>query len=379
MVFPEGSGPAGRQQASRSFGRLFPSKKHAGGEPQAPVQAPGDAIVPTHEPKLSLFVQQAVLGGGGPTNASSVRGGQQKQSFSSLARTLLEAPDRLKNDKAFKAKAFHAILQSLYLYEYVPSDVVTRLLPCLDTLDSKQDAKLYRMLLYLVRKDVSRGHAGTPTIVEHSGTTFAPDTAALKEEVAWALAGLAIDDEGDVRFHHLKLVYDEDAKPQFVVMIMDVVAGPATAKMKTGGVFAKRAHKRAASAFTVKWGKVDPAREAQPEPGTSSRARPAGLWAPPEETKETKETKEMKPTEETKETKETESQRVNVGATKKDVDTTTTTTIKAVYGCEDRDAILVPKPAPIITIRQSPAWPDVGELTAGTTLHAWGPNRSWHH
>ena len=183
MVFPEGSGPAGRQQASRSFGRLFPSKKHAGGEPQAPVQAPGDAIVPTHEPKLSLFVQQAVLGGGGPTNASSVRGGQQKQSFSSLARTLLEAPDRLKNDKAFKAKAFHAILQSLYLYEYVPSDVVTRLLPCLDTLDSKQDAKLYRMLLYLVRKDVSRGHAGTPTIVEHSGTTFAPDTAALKEEV----------------------------------------------------------------------------------------------------------------------------------------------------------------------------------------------------
>ena len=204
---------------------------------------------------------------------------------------------------------------------------------------------------------------------------------ALKEEVAWALAGLglAIDDEGDVRFHHLKLVYDEDAKPQFVVMIMDVVAGPATAKMKTGGVFAKRAHKRAASAFTVKWGKVDPAREAQPEPGTSSRARPAGLWAPPEETKETKETKEMKPTEETKETKETESQRVNVGATKKDVDTTTTTTIKAVYGCEDRDAILVPKPAPIITIRQSPAWPDVGELTAGTTLHAWGPNRSWHH
>ena len=198
---------------------------------------------------------------------------------------------------------------------------------------------------------------------------------ALKEEVAWALAGLglAIDDEGDVRFHHLKLVYDEDAKPQFVVMSMDVVAGPATAKMKTGGVFAKRARKRAASAFTVKWGKVDPAREAQPEPGTSSRARPAGLWAPPEETKETK---EMKPTEETK---ETESQRVNVGATKKDVDTTTTTTIKAVYGCEDRDAILVPKPAPIITIRQSPAWPDVGELTAGTTLHAWGPNRSWHH
>ena len=209
---------------------------------------------------------------------------------------------------------------------------------------------------------------------------------ALKAKVARALAGLGLAiDEGDVRFHHFKLVHKKNKKPKFVVMGMDVVAGPATAKMKTGGVFAKRAHKRAASAFTVKWGKVDPAREAQPEPGTSSRARPAGLWAPPEETKETKErkptketkeTKEMKPTEETK---ETESQRVNVGATKKDVDTTTTTTIKAVYGCEDRDAILVPKPAPIITIRQSPAWPAVGELTAGTTLHAWGPNRSWHH
>jgi len=223
MVFPEGSGPAGRQQASRSFGRLFPSKKHAGGEPQAPVQAPGDAIVPTHEPKLSLFVQQAVLGGGGPTNPSSVQGGQQqKRSFSSLARTLLEAPDRLKNDKAFKAKAFHAILQSLYLYEYVPSDVVTRLLPCLDTLDSKQDAKLYRMLLYLVRKDVSRGHAGTPTIVEHSGTTFAPDTAALKEEVE-RLRALALDPKERLGVRRYAIYASAAASRQGSARSMDIV------------------------------------------------------------------------------------------------------------------------------------------------------------
>ena len=83
----------------------------------------------------------------------------------------------------FRSKAFQAILQRLYLYEYVPSDVVTRLLPCLDTLDSKQDAKLYRMLLYLIRKDMSRGHTGTPTIIEHSGTSFAPDAAAVKHAV----------------------------------------------------------------------------------------------------------------------------------------------------------------------------------------------------
>ena len=90
------------------------------------------------------------------------------------------------------------------------------------------------------------------------------------------------------------------------------------------------------------------------------------------------------------------------------VDAGMTTTIKAVY-CEDRDAIFVPKPAPIITIRQlpvlddiplckyhhsgtgcwsgdachyshaldKPVWPAFGESTTGTTLHAWdNPHRS---
>lgn len=182
MVVPESPGRRSAGQTTRSLTKMFSSgKKQTNIGEQAPVQPPGDVIVPTHEPRLSLFVQQAMSGVAvGP---GGVPGQPWKSSFSALARTLLEAPDRLKNDKAFKAKAFHAILQSLYLYEYVPSDVVTRLLPCLDTLDSKQDAKLYRMLLYLMRKDVSRGHCGTPTIVEHSGTTFAPDVAALKEEL----------------------------------------------------------------------------------------------------------------------------------------------------------------------------------------------------
>lgn len=43
--------------------------------------AEGDVIVPTHEPRLSLFIQQALGGGQGPVSAGS---------FSSLARTLLE-------------------------------------------------------------------------------------------------------------------------------------------------------------------------------------------------------------------------------------------------------------------------------------------------
>jgi hypothetical protein len=46
-----------------------------------PVLAEGDVIVPTHEPRLSLFIQQALGGGQGPVSAGS---------FSALARTLLE-------------------------------------------------------------------------------------------------------------------------------------------------------------------------------------------------------------------------------------------------------------------------------------------------
>ena len=125
---------------------------------------------------------------------------------------------------------------------------------------------------------------------------------ALKAKVARALAGLGLAiDEGDVRFHHFKLVHKKNKKPKFVVMGMDVVEGPAMAKMKAGA-FAEGGPEGADGAFTVRWGAAsEPVREAQaqaePEPGTSARVRPAGVRTPTKEA--TKET-----------TKETSSQRV---------------------------------------------------------------------
>lgn len=106
---------------------------------------------------------------------------QQKDTFSDIARALLEAPDRVKNDKVYRSQTFKMLLCSLYLYEYYPSDVVVRLLPCLDICSKHMD--LLRSLLYVVMNNVCRGHAGTPTLLNHSGTTFAPDAQALKAEV----------------------------------------------------------------------------------------------------------------------------------------------------------------------------------------------------
>ncbi len=134
----------------------------------------------------------------------------------------LQAPDRLKNDKMFKAKTFQSLLQSLYLYEYIPSDVMTRLLPCLDTLDSKQDARLYRMLLYLVRKDASRGHMGTPTIVEHSGTTFAPDAVAVKQVVG-CVRSLALNSKQRLGVRRYAIYTAAAASRQGCAKSMDIV------------------------------------------------------------------------------------------------------------------------------------------------------------
>ena len=135
---------------------------------------------------------------------------------------VLQAPDRLKNDKVFKAKTFQSLLQSLYLYEYIPSDVTTRLLPCLDTLDAKQDARLYRMLLYLIRKDVSRGHVGTPTIVEHSGTTFAPDAVAVKHAVECARS-LALNPKQRLGVRRYAIYTAAAASRQGCAKSMDIV------------------------------------------------------------------------------------------------------------------------------------------------------------
>ena len=134
----------------------------------------------------------------------------------------MQAPDRLKNDKVFKAKTFQSLLQSLYLYEYIPSDVTTRLLPCLDTLDAKQDARLYRMLLYLIRKDVSRGHVGTPTIVEHSGTTFAPDAVAVKHAVECARS-LALNPKQRLGVRRYAIYTAAAASRQGCAKSMDIV------------------------------------------------------------------------------------------------------------------------------------------------------------
>ena len=87
----------------------------------------------------------------------------------------------MKNDKVFRSQTLKELLCSLYLYEYYPCDVVVRLLPCLDVCSKNVD--LLRCFLYLVMNNVCRGHGGTPTLIDQSGTTFAPDAQGLKAEV----------------------------------------------------------------------------------------------------------------------------------------------------------------------------------------------------
>ncbi len=76
---------------------------------------------------------------------------------------------------------------------------------------------------------------------------------ALKDSVQEALAslGLAID-EGDVKFHHRKLVRKKNKKPKFVVMGLDVAEGESMDRMKASAVFAEGAGGR----FTVRWGEA---------------------------------------------------------------------------------------------------------------------------
>ena len=116
-------------------------------------------------------------------------GKTRQYTFSDLARSLLEAPDRVKNDNVYRSQTLKTLLCNLYLYEYYPSDVVVRLLPCLDVCSKSAD--VLRSLLYVVMNNVCRGHGGTPTLIDHSGTTFAPDAKALNAEVE-CCAALAV-------------------------------------------------------------------------------------------------------------------------------------------------------------------------------------------
>ncbi|KAI8103471.1 hypothetical protein M9435_004809 [Picochlorum sp. BPE23] len=131
------------------------------------------------EPRLSLYAR-TMAGEGG------------MMSFSEVAKALLEAPDRYK-DRKYR-EYFVSLLHRLYLFEYYPADVVSRLLPCLEL--CRTHVQIMKSLLYIVGCNVSRGHAGTPTLLEHSGTTFAPDGMTLKREVdvcyAMAVAGDAM-------------------------------------------------------------------------------------------------------------------------------------------------------------------------------------------
>ncbi len=78
---------------------------------------------------------------------------------------------------------------------------------------------------------------------------------ALKNTVQEALAelGLAIDDdEGDVKFHHLKLVRKKNKKPKFVVMGLTVAEGESMDRMKASAAFAEGGD----GSFTVRWGET---------------------------------------------------------------------------------------------------------------------------
>jgi len=57
-------------------------------------------------------------------------GSLQDVHFTDLAKALLDAKDRYK-DKNFRSK-FPNLLARLSFYEYVPTDVIARLVPCFD-------------------------------------------------------------------------------------------------------------------------------------------------------------------------------------------------------------------------------------------------------
>ena len=120
-----------------------------------------------------------LVGHNGGVGGVLVQRSKGASTFSDVARALLEAPDRYK-DKTYRSY-FQSLLYSLYLYEYYPCDVVSRLLPCLEL--CSKNLSVMRSLLYVVQRNASRGHSGTPTLLEHSGTTFAPDASTLKREI----------------------------------------------------------------------------------------------------------------------------------------------------------------------------------------------------
>lgn len=75
----------------------------------------------------------------------------------------------------------------------------------------------------------------------------------LKAEVVRALAGLGLAiDEGDVKFHHFKLVHKKNKKPKFVVMGLDVGEGPSLNKMKSSSAFSTEGR----GFFTVRWAEM---------------------------------------------------------------------------------------------------------------------------
>lgn len=94
---------------------------------------------------------------------------------------------------------------------------------------------------------------------------------ALKNSVQEALAelGLAID-EGDVKFHHRKLVRKKNKKPKFVVMGLDVVEGTSAEKMKASPAFGGACgggRGETAWNFTVRWGERTDVEETETETG----------------------------------------------------------------------------------------------------------------
>ena len=102
----------------------------------------------------------------------------QGVSFTDLARALLDAKDRA-GDKSFRAQ-LPALLVRLSFYEELPADVITRLVPLFAAYS--KEPKILRSLFYLCTIHVSRGAAGTPTLLDPStlSTSGRPDAASLQ-------------------------------------------------------------------------------------------------------------------------------------------------------------------------------------------------------
>lgn len=81
-----------------------------------------------------------------------------------LARTLLDAKDRA-NDRAFRSQ-LPSLLLRLSFYEYLPHDLIHRLLPLFEAYE--KDNRVLRCLFYLVTANITRGSAGTPTAIDPS-------------------------------------------------------------------------------------------------------------------------------------------------------------------------------------------------------------------